>query len=148
MEFWEHLISVKLLRFASQALRRLVCRFTTKQFFQWFSEDHSEAAHRYQYREWFTNVGQQSRLTGNEQPFSQIRGAASETLTEAEKSDPELAAVLAAYREPAGRGGRGRGPQGRGLGSATTLNEFASLRTPTRSCRIQTPKQKRNSYAI
>lgn len=76
-----------------------------------------DAPHCYDYREWFTRVAQQPRVAGNDQPLSQIRKVVLETLTEAEKSDPELAPILGAYREPARGGFRGRGSgAGRGPG--------------------------------
>lgn len=70
-----------------------------RQYFRWFNRDHSETAHRATYRQWFTRVGQQPRTTGNEQPMAQIRRAAMDTLTDAEKADPVLAAILSAPRE-------------------------------------------------
>jgi hypothetical protein len=70
-----------------------------RQYFRWFNRDHSEAAHRATYRLWFTRVGQAPRTTGNDQPMAQIRRAAMETLTDAEKADPVLASILTAPRE-------------------------------------------------
>jgi hypothetical protein len=80
-----------------------------KAYFQWFNEDHSEDQHRYDYREWFNRVNQQPRIAGNAPYLNQVRIAALATLTDAEKADPELAAILAAYKPPAP--GRGRGGQ-------------------------------------
>ena len=80
-----------------------------KAYFKWFNEDHADDQHRYDYREWFNRVNQQPRIAGNAPYLNQVRTAALATLTDAEKADPELAAILAAYRPPApGRGGRGR----------------------------------------
>jgi hypothetical protein len=77
-------------------------------FFKWFNEDHADDQHRYDYREWFNRVNQQPRIAGNGPYLNQLRTAAVATLTDAEKADPELAAILEAYRPPApGRGGRG-----------------------------------------
>lgn len=70
-----------------------------RQYFRWFNRDHSEAPHRATYRLWFTRVGQAPRTTGNDQPMAQIRRAAMETLTDAEKADPVLASILTAPRE-------------------------------------------------
>jgi hypothetical protein len=80
-----------------------------KTYFQWFNDDHSEDQHRYDYREWFNRVNQQPRLAGNGPYLNLVRTAALATLTDAEKADPELAAILAAYKPPAP--GRGRGGQ-------------------------------------
>lgn len=80
-----------------------------KAYFQWFNEDHSEDQHRYDYREWFNRVNQQPRIAGNAPYLNLVRTAALATLTDAEKADPELAAILAAYKPPAP--GRGRGGQ-------------------------------------
>ena len=76
-------------------------------YFQWFNEDHLDDQHRYDYREWFNRVNQQPHIAGNGPYLTQVRTAALATLTDAEKADPELAQILAAYRAPApGRGGR------------------------------------------
>jgi hypothetical protein len=80
-----------------------------KTYFQWFNDDHSEDQHRYDYREWFNRVNQQPRIAGNAPYLALVRTAALATLTDAEKADPELAAILAAYKPPAP--GRGRGGQ-------------------------------------
>ena len=80
-----------------------------KTYFQWFNDDHSEDQHRYDYREWFNRVNQQPRIAGNGPYLHLVRTAALATLTDAEKADPELAAILAAYKPPAP--GRGRGGQ-------------------------------------
>jgi hypothetical protein len=92
-------------------------------YFKWFNEDHLDDQHRYDYREWFNRVNQQPRIAGNGPYLNQVRTAAVATLTDAEKADPELAAILGAYRPPApGRGGRGpavpdaAAPPGRGRG--------------------------------
>lgn len=69
----------------------------------------AEDQHRYDYREWFNRVNQQPRIAGNGPYLNQARTAALTTLTDAEKTDPDLAAILAAYRPPAP--GRGRGGQ-------------------------------------
>ena len=82
-----------------------------RDYFRWFNEDHTTAPFAYEYREWFNRVNQQPRLAGNAQPMNQVRMAALETLTDAEKADAELTAILAAYRAPA-QGGRGGGGQG------------------------------------
>ena len=94
-----------------------------KTYFKWFNEDHADDQHRYDYREWFNRVNQQPRIAGNGPYLNQLRTAAVATLTDAEKADPELAAILEAYRPPApGRGGRGpavpdaAAPPGRGRG--------------------------------
>jgi hypothetical protein len=96
-----------------------------RQFFQWFNEDHNDDQHRYEYREWFNRVNQQPRLAGNAPYLAQVRAAAVATLTDAEKADPQLAAILAAYvPPPAGRGfggappAGGAVPAGRGRGGA------------------------------
>ena len=78
-----------------------------KEYFQWFNEDHSSDQHRYDYREWFNRVNQQPRLAGNAGPLGLVRTAALATLSDAEKGDPELAKILAAYPQPGP--GRGRG---------------------------------------
>ena len=80
-----------------------------KAYFQWFNDDHADDQHRYDYREWFNRVNQQPRIAGNAPYLNQVRTAALATLTDAEKADPELAAILAAYKPPAA--GRGRGGQ-------------------------------------
>jgi hypothetical protein len=98
-----------------------------KTFFRWFNEDHADDQHRYDYREWFNRVNQQPRIAGNGPYLNQLRTAAVATLTDAEKADPELAAILEAYRPPApGRGGRGgpaapepAAPAGRGRGGVS-----------------------------
>jgi hypothetical protein len=54
-------------------------------------------------------VNQQPRIAGNGPYLNLVRTAALATLTDAEKADPELAAILAAYKPPAP--GRGRGGQ-------------------------------------
>jgi hypothetical protein len=79
-----------------------------RQYFQWFNADHANTQMQYFYREWFNRVNQQPRLAGNAGPLNILRTAAVETLSEAEKADQELAAILAAYKPPAA-GGRGRG---------------------------------------
>ena len=79
-----------------------------KTYFKWFNEDHSNDQHRYDYREWFNRVNQQPRIAGNASYLGQVRTTAVATLTDAEKADPELGAILAAYQPPAGRG-RGAG---------------------------------------
>ena len=80
-------------------------------YFAWFNEDHGDDQHRYDYREWFNRVNQQPRIAGNAPYLNQVRTAAVATLTDAEKADAELAAILAAYKAPpAGRGGRGGAP--------------------------------------
>lgn len=80
-----------------------------RQFFAWFNEDHTNTPKAAGYREWFNRVGQQPRLAGNAGPLNQVREAALATLTDAERADPGLAAVLAAYTPPAPGRGRGRG---------------------------------------
>ena len=80
-----------------------------KAYFKWFNEDHTDDQHRYDYREWFNRVNQQPRIAGNAPYLNLVRTAALATLTDAEKADPELAAILAAYKPPAA--GRGRGGQ-------------------------------------
>jgi hypothetical protein len=81
---------------------------TRRRYFEWFNEDHVDGPFKYFYREWFNRVNQQPRLAGQANPLNQVRRAALETLTEAEKADAELAVILAAYQEPVGgRGGRG-----------------------------------------
>ena len=57
-------------------------------------------------------MNQQPRIAGNANYLGQLRTAALATLTDAEKADAELAAILAGYQQPAGRG--------RGGGSAPT----------------------------
>lgn len=92
-----------------------------KIYFKWFNDDHADDQHRYDYREWFNRVNQQPRIAGNAQYLNLARAAALATLTDAEKADAELSAILAAYPQPQpGRGGRGAGapdapaPAGRG----------------------------------
>jgi hypothetical protein len=92
-------------------------------FFQWFNEDHNDDQHRYDYREWFNRVNQQPRIAGNAQYLNQLRTAALATLTETEKTDAGLAAILAAYKAPPPPGRRGGpppadtpAPSGRGRG--------------------------------
>ena len=72
-----------------------------KAYFRWFNEDHSEDQHRYDYREWFNRVNQQPRIAGNGPYLNLVRTAALATLTDAERADPELAEILAAYKPPA-----------------------------------------------
>ena len=79
-----------------------------KTYFAWFNADHGGDQHRYDYREWFNRVNQQPRIAGNAPYLAQVRAAALATLTDAEKADPELSAILAAFPEPPARG-RGRG---------------------------------------
>jgi hypothetical protein len=85
-----------------------------RQYFQWFNEDHTNAPKAYDYREWFNRVNQQPRLAGNAGPLNVLRTQALETLTDAEKADPQLAAILAAYTPPAAGRGRGNNPFGGG----------------------------------
>ncbi len=89
-----------------------------KTYFAWFNADHLDDQHRYDFREWFNRVNQQPRIAGNGPFLSQVRTAALATLTDAEKGDAELAAILAAFREPPARGrGAGAGAGGRGAGA-------------------------------
>jgi glucose/arabinose dehydrogenase len=89
-----------------------------KTYFQWFNDDHLDDQHRYDYREWFNRVNQQPRIAGNAPYLAQVRTAALATLTDAEKADPELSTVLAAFKEAPARGrGRGAGPAGGGPGA-------------------------------
>jgi glucose/arabinose dehydrogenase len=82
-----------------------------KTYFAWFNADHGDDQHRYDYREWFNRVNQQPRIAGNAPYLAQVRAAAVATLTDAEKADAELSAMLAAFKEPPARGrGRGAGP--------------------------------------
>ena len=82
-----------------------------RQYFQWFNENHNDDQHRYDYREWFNRVNQQPRIAGNAPYLAQVRAAAVATLTDAEKADPQLAAILSAYvPPPAGRGFGGPPP--------------------------------------
>lgn len=85
-------------------------------YFQWFNLDHSGGPFSPEYRDWFNRVNQQPRLAGNDGPRNQVRTAALATLTEAEKADGELAAILAAFRPPAAGG--------RGGGGGTAANPF------------------------
>ena len=78
-----------------------------KAYFKWFNDDHTDDQHRYDYREWFNRVNQQPRIAGNAPYLNLVRTAALATLTDAEKADAELAAILAAYPQPGP--GRGRG---------------------------------------
>ena len=71
-----------------------------KTYFKWFNEDHADDQHRYDYREWFNRVNQQPRIAGNGPYLNQLRTAAVATLTDAEKADAELSAILNAYRPP------------------------------------------------
>jgi hypothetical protein len=87
-----------------------------RQYFQWFNEDHTNAPKAYFYREWFNRVNQQPRLAGNAGPLNVLRTAAVQTLTDAEKADAQLAAILAEYKPPAA-GGRGRGNNPFGAGA-------------------------------
>jgi hypothetical protein len=83
-----------------------------KTYFKWFNDDHSADQHRYDYREWFNRVNQQPRLAGNAPYLNIVRSAGLATLTDAEKADAELTALLAAFPQPppAGQGrGGGRG---------------------------------------
>ena len=82
-----------------------------KEYFKWFNEDHNNDQHRYDYREWFNRVNQQPRIAGNASYLNLVRTAALGTLSDAERADPELAAILAAYPQPGP--GRGRGGQTR-----------------------------------
>jgi hypothetical protein len=88
-----------------------------KTYFRWFNEDHSADQHRYDYREWFNRVNQQPRLAGNAPYLNQVRTAALATLTDAERADAELSAILAAFPQPVG-GGRGGGRGGAGAPAA------------------------------
>ncbi len=81
-----------------------------KAYFQWFNEDHSNDAFQYFYREWSERVNQRPALAGNGGPIGQIRTAALATLSDQEKNDPELSALVAQPIPGAGgRGGGGRG---------------------------------------
>ena len=82
-----------------------------RDYFQWFNLDHSRGPFSPEYRDWFNRVNQQPRLAGNDAPRNLVRTAALATLTEAEKADEPLAAILAAFRPPAA-GGRGGGAAG------------------------------------
>ena len=55
-------------------------------------------------------MNQQPRIAGNAPYLNQVRTAAVATLTDAEKADAELAAILAAYKTPAAGRGRGQNP--------------------------------------
>ncbi|HEX4795386.1 MAG TPA: c-type cytochrome [Humisphaera sp.] len=78
-------------------------------YFSWFNADHRDARHPEALLRWFDEAGTRYN-NGNEFSLfvNNIRGDALATLTDAEKQDPELAAILSAY-VPAGRGGRGGG---------------------------------------
>ena len=105
--------------------RRLDAR-ARKAYFKWFNEDHNDDQHRYDYREWFNRVNQQPRIAGNAPYLNQVRTAALATLTDAEKADAELAAILAAYQQPGP--GRGRGGASRSCGPMTALDGGRALR--------------------
>ena len=77
-----------------------------KDYFKWFNDDHSNDNFLYNYREWFERVNRRPALAGNAGPMGQVRTAALATLTDSEKADAELSAILAAF--PAGGGGGGR----------------------------------------
>jgi hypothetical protein len=88
-----------------------------RQYFQWFNVDHSTSPMAYFYREWFNRVGQQPRLAGNAGPLNTLREQALATMSDAEKAEPGLAAILSAYTPPAAGRGRGNNPfTGRGAG--------------------------------
>ena len=79
-------------------------------------------------------MNQQPRIAGNGPYLNQLRTAAVATLTDAEKAEPELSAILGAYRPPpAGRGGRGPAtpepvpPAGRGRGGRTVNGSSEAL---------------------
>jgi hypothetical protein len=86
-----------------------------KDYFKWFNDDHSNDNFLYYYREWFERVNRRPALAGNAGPMGQVRTAAMATLTDSEKADAELSAILAAF--PAAGGGRGGGAGGRGGGA-------------------------------
>lgn len=90
-----------------------------RQYFQWFNGDHTNAPKAYYYREWFNRVNQQPRLAGNAGPLNVLRTQALEAVSETEKAEPELAAILAAYTPPAAGRGRGNNPFGGGAAPAT-----------------------------
>ena len=81
-----------------------------KNYFKWFNDDHSNDNFLYNYREWFERVNRRPALAGNAGPMGQVRTASLATLTNAEKADAELTAILAAF--PAAGGGGGRGGAG------------------------------------
>lgn len=87
-----------------------------KDYFKWFNDDHSNDNFLYYYREWFERVNRRPALAGNAGPMGQVRTAAMATLTDPEKADAELSAILAAF-PAAGGGGRGGGAGGRGGGA-------------------------------
>ncbi|HEV8605419.1 MAG TPA: hypothetical protein VGQ99_08645 [Tepidisphaeraceae bacterium] len=68
-------------------------------FFEWFNADHSNAKHPESLLRWFEEAGTRYN-SGNEFSLylNNIRTEALATVTDAEKQEPELAAVLAAYK--------------------------------------------------
>lgn len=85
---------------------------TRKAYFGWFTENHAEGPFVGDYREWAERVNQRPSLAGNPGPLAQVRAAAIATLTDAEKADAELSALVSQPIPGAGAGGRGGGGGG------------------------------------
>ena len=90
---------------------------TRKAYFRWFTENHVDDTYIGEYREWAERVNQRPSLAGNAGPMGQVRTAAIATLTDAEKADTELSALVA-QAIPGGAGGFGGGGRGGGAGGA------------------------------
>jgi hypothetical protein len=81
-----------------------------KVYFQWFTEDHANDTFIGEYREWAERVNQRPSLAGNVGPMGQVRTAAIATLTDAEKADAALSAIVAQPIPGSAGGFRGGGP--------------------------------------
>lgn len=80
-----------------------------RDYFSWFNADHSNARHPEALLRWFDEAG--TRYNNGVEftlYLNNIRSDALETLSDSEKQDPQLAAILKAY-VPASRGRRGGG---------------------------------------
>jgi putative heme-binding domain-containing protein len=108
-------------------------------FFSWFNADHRDARHPEALLRWFDEAGTRYN-NGNEFSLylNNIRTDALATLTDAEKLDTELAAILKAYT-PAARGRRGGGgAAGAGAGGRGAANGAVSQSLPSAASLIPT----------
>jgi putative heme-binding domain-containing protein len=82
-----------------------------RDFFAWFNGDHSNARHPEAVHRWFDEAGARYN-NGNEYNLylGHIRNEALATLSEEEKQDTQLAAILADFKPPAARAGRNTPP--------------------------------------
>jgi putative heme-binding domain-containing protein len=110
-----------------------------KAYFAWFNVDHADTPHPEFLLRWFDEAGRRYS-NGNEYNLylTNIRNDALAVLTDAEKADAELSAVINAYK-PFNRGGRGgfgaQAPGGRGA------RGNAAPGGPTPGAQAQPPRQ-------